>query len=223
VRHPHTRAFFAFTALVVLASAITLGGGQSVAVGAPDGMAAVPDADRPALGAQDSPAVMVVFTDYQCRYCKRFFEERLPALKERYVDSGRLRVVVRDMPLRKHKQARPAAAAAACAARQDRYWPMHEALYARQDTLDTIDLTDLARELDLDVALFGACLKDPAVQSQIDDDLASAKAARVAGTPAFLIGKPESGRITGRVFTGFQPITVYEAEIREYAPLADSG
>lgn len=223
MRQPHTHAVLAFTALVVLASAISLGGGKSIAVGATDGTVTVQEADRPTLGAQDSPAVMVVFTDYQCRYCKRFFEERLPVLKERYVDAGRLRVVVRDLPLRKHKRARPAAAAAVCAGRQERYWPMHEALYARQGTLDTIDLTDLARELEMDVALFGSCLEDPAVQSQIDDDLASAKAAKVAGTPAFLIGMSQDGEIRGRVFTGFQPITVYETEIREYASLADGG
>lgn len=223
MRHPHTRAVLVFTALIVLASAMTMGGRESTAVGALDGAVSVPDSDRPTLGTVDSPAVMVIFTDYQCRFCKRFFEERLPELKERYVDSGRLRVVVRDMPLAKHKQARPAATAAACAGRQDAYWEMHEALYSRQEALDAIDIEALAGELNLDSAEFDACMRDPAIQSRIDDDVASAKAARVAGTPAFLIGKPEDGKVVGRVFTGFQPITVYETEIREYAPNSDAG
>jgi protein-disulfide isomerase len=223
VRHPHTRAVFVFTLLIILASALTLGGRESTAVGALDGAVSVPDADRPMIGSADSPAVMVVFTDYQCRYCKRFFEERLPELRQRYVDSGRLRVVVRDMPLAKHKRARPAAVAAACAARQDRYWQMHGALYARQDELERTELSALAGELGMDRGEFDACVEDPTVQARIDDDLASAKAAKVAGTPAFLIGKSKAGKVTGRVFTGFQPISVYEAEIREYAPAPDNG
>ena len=99
--------------------------------------------------------------------------------------------------------------------RQAAYWPMHEALYSRQAGLPDVDLAGLAGNLGLDVDAFRDCMADERVGLRIDADLAAAKEARVAGTPAFLIGVPEEGRIRGRVIVGFQPLSVYEAEIRD--------
>jgi protein-disulfide isomerase len=201
----------------VLVGAATFGfSGQSSSTGEiPEDTVWVEDAPRPALGSDDAPAVMVVFTDYQCPFCMKFFEERLPALKEKFVDSGDLRVVVRDMPLARHRFARPAAVAAACADNQGAYWPMHEALYARQAILPDVDLTELAGALDLDRRRFDACMSDEAASRQIDEDLESARGAKISGTPAFLIGVPRDGRIYGRVIVGYQPLSVYQTEIRD--------
>ena len=174
------------------------------------------DAERPALGAADAPAVMVIYTDYQCPYCKKFFEERLPSLRESLVATGDLRVVVRDMPLARHQFARPAAAAAACADRQGAYWEMHEALYARQTELAEVDLGRLAESLGLDGGAFDACMTDEATGARIDEDMQSARSAKISGTPAFLIGMPQDGRVYGRVIVGYQPLSVYETEIRDY-------
>ena len=201
----------------VLVGAATFGfSGQSSSTGEiPEDTVWVEDAPRPALGSDDAPAVMVVFTDYQCPFCMKFFEERLPALKEKFVDSGDLRVAVRDMPLARHRFARPAAVAAACADNQAAYWPMHEALYARQAILPDVDLTELAGALDLDRRQFDACMSDEATGRRIDADLESARGAKISGTPAFLIGVPRDGRIYGRVIVGYQPLSVYETEIRD--------
>lgn len=221
MRHVHFRPLAVFTAIIVVAS-LSVGRQQSEAVATiPDGAVAVPDSQQSSLGESEAPVVMVVFTDYQCAYCKKFFEERLPEINDRFVESGQLRVVIRDLPLKRHKFARPAAAAAACAELQDSYWPMHESLYARQSVIPEMEFSDLAAELDLDVDAFDACMSDPKVQDGIDADIAAAKGARVAGTPAFLIGVPVDGQVMGSVFTGFQPLSVYEAEIREYLESTD--
>lgn len=221
MRHFHIRPVAVFTALVV-AAGLSIGDQQSEAVGRiPDDAVFVDDSVRPALGDDGAPVVMVVFTDYQCRYCKKFFEEGLPALRGRYVNTGELRIVVRDMPLPRHRSARPAATAAACAERQGEYWSMHEALYAWQETLPDVDLGELAGSLGLDRPSFEACMAESDIQARIEADLDAARGARVSGTPAFLIGVPEEGRIYGRVIVGYQPTSVYEAEIREY--LTGSG
>lgn len=223
MHHIHIKPLLVFT-IVILAASLSIGRQQSEAIGTiPDGAVTVQDSERPFLGDPQAPVVMVVFTDYQCAYCRKFFEERLPELSDDFVDSGQLRVVVRDLPLRRHKHARAAAAAAACAGQQDSYWPMHESLYARQATIPELEFSDLAAELDLDVERFDACMSDPAIQDNIDADVAAAKAARVAGTPAFLIGAPIDGRVAGTVFTGFQPLSVYQAEIREYLESAEGS
>ncbi len=211
----HLWSLVLFTVLVG-AAALGLSGQSSRATGdIPEDAVSVEDAPRPAIGSQDAPAVMVVFTDYQCPFCMKFFEERLPALRERFVDAGDLRVVVRDMPLARHRFARPAALAAVCADKQGAYWPMHEALYARQAILPDVDLAELAATLGLDRKGFDACMANEDTGLQIDEDIASAKAAKISGTPAFLIGVPRDGRIYGRVIVGYQPESVYETEIRD--------
>ena len=51
------------------------------------------------FGASEAPVTLVEFTDYQCPFCKRFHEQTWPELKRVYVDSGKVRLVVRDLPL----------------------------------------------------------------------------------------------------------------------------
>jgi len=216
VRREHVWPLAVFSALVI-AAALSIGRQSLEATSQiPEDAVFVEDAERPALGAVDAPAVMVIYTDYQCPYCRKFFEERLPSLRERYVKTGDLRVVVRDTPLARHRFARPAAAAAACADRQGAYWEMHEALYARQTQLAEVDLSRLAESLGLDRGVFDACMTDEATAVRIDEDMQSARDAKISGTPAFLIGMPQDGRVYGRVIVGYQPLSVYETEIRDY-------
>ena len=69
--------------------------------------------DSPVLGSADAPVTVVEFTDYQCTYCLRFIKQTFPKLKEQFIDTGKVRWVVRDMPLGFHKNARKAAQARA--------------------------------------------------------------------------------------------------------------
>jgi len=180
------------------------------------GTRAVPAGARPSLGAADAPVTIVVFSDYQCMFCKAFVVERLPEIKRDFIDTGKVRLVSRDFPLRRHPRARPAAAAAACADRQDRYWDMHEILFAHQDRFSDEQLRSYAAELELDIESFDRCLADPAIEARIDEDLAVVRQARISGTPAFLIGVERDGIISGTLIIGFQPASVFTAEINHY-------
>jgi len=178
--------------------------------------AAVLVADRPVLGSADAPVVIVEFSDYECTFCKAFFTDRLPEIKRKFIDTGKARLEFRDFPLSRHPRSRPAAAAAACADRQDRFFDMHETLFNNQGRFSDQQLRGFAAELDLDLEAYDACMQDPAVNAQIDEDLAAARRARISGTPAFLIGVQRGDRITGTLIVGLQPGTVFDAEIREY-------
>jgi protein-disulfide isomerase len=172
--------------------------------------------ERPELGAAEAPVVIVVFSDYQCTFCKAFFTERLPEIRREFIDTGRARLVSRDFPLPRHPRALPAAKAAACADRQDRYWDMHEILFSHQDRFSDQQLAGYASELGLDSEKFEQCLADPVIEAQIQEDLAEVRRARISGTPTFLIGVERDGIISGTLIKGFQPVSVFAAEIREY-------
>ena len=85
--------------------------------------------DSPSLGDPEAPITLVEFTDYQCPFCRRFYTNTLSKIKAQYIDTGKVRLVLRDLPLAFHSKARPAAKATHCAGEQGKYWEMHDALF----------------------------------------------------------------------------------------------
>jgi protein-disulfide isomerase len=80
-----------------------------------------------------------------------------------------------------------AAAAAAAADRQGRFWAMHDRLFEHQQQLAPEDLRDHAAALALDLAQFAADFRSDAVARRIEADLRSGTASGVPGTPAFFV------------------------------------
>jgi protein-disulfide isomerase len=171
--------------------------------------------NRPVMGAADAPVTVVEFTDYQCPFCLRFIRNTFPSLKRDYIDTGKVRWVVFDMPMSFHKEARKAAQAAHCAGDQDKFWEMRELLFANPQKMKTQFLRGYAGDLGLDVAAFNACLDSDKHLAEIDEDAKKARAVDLTGTPSFIVGKTTSGVITGKVIVGAQAISLYESAIQE--------
>jgi len=155
---------------------------------------AVEAGENPSIGPATAPVTIVEFSDFQCPYCSRV----LPALKrvqETYGD--RVRVVFRDFPLQMHPQAPKAAEAAACAAEQGKFWPMHDRLFENQAKLQVADLKQHAAEVGLESAKFDECLDSGRRATDWQRDLSEGTGYGVTGTPAFFIN--------GRMLVGAQP------------------
>src|SRR3990172_7467474 len=92
----------------------------------------VPVDDDPFFGPANAPVTIIEFSDYQCPYCKRWHAETYPRLLEEY--AGRIRIVYHHFPLHTiHAEARPAAIAANCAGKQNKYWEFHNLLFSAPD------------------------------------------------------------------------------------------
>ena len=169
----------------------------------------------PGIGSSNAPLVLVEFTDYQCPYCKRFHDTVLPELTRKFVETGKLRLVSRNLPLSFHPNAEPAARAALCAAQQDRYWPMREGLFARSTDLSVTNLFVAAQAVALDMVKFQNCFEGKAFEANLKQDGQDASAAGISGTPSFVLGKPEGGKLKGIVIVGAQPLAAFEAEIQK--------
>jgi protein-disulfide isomerase len=169
------------------------------------------DALEQARGSADAPITVVEFTDYQCPYCRRFQAETWPALKRYYVDTGKVRFIVRDLPLKFHSAARPAAEAAHCAGEQGQFWPMHEALLSRDMKLDDAALERQAQALGLDGARFRECVAGNKYEAAIARNAAEAAALGVRGTPSFIIGKVSHGELEGLRVAGAIPYQDFSA------------
>ena len=98
-----------------------------------------------------------------------------------------VKLVFKNFPLRSHKFARQAAAAALAAHAQGRFWDFHDALFASYKNLDEAKLEEIRAFLDLDKSTFDAQRKAPQVRDQIQRDMQWAKEADVKGTPTVFI------------------------------------
>ncbi len=83
-------------------------------------------------GKKDAPVTIVEFTDYQCPFCSRYVNEAYPEIIKNYVDKGKVRYILRNLPLPFHKYSKEAAIAAYCAGKQGKYWEMHDKLFDNQ-------------------------------------------------------------------------------------------
>ncbi len=169
----------------------------------------------PSLGKPDAPVTVVEFSDYQCPFCQRYFASTLPAIKNDYIDTGKVRYVFRDFPLDSiHPQARKAAEAAHCAGEQGKYWEMHDTLFKNQRALMVENLKGFARDLGLKVEEFNRCLDEGKYAEAVSEHLAAGSAVGVSGTPSFFIGKTSAdGTMEAAVLRGAQPIAAFRQAI----------
>jgi Na+/H+ antiporter NhaA len=144
------------------------------------------DADHDHIrGAEDAPVTLVEYGDYQCPYCGQA-EIVVRELLDSFGDE--LRYVWRHLPLVDvHPSAQRAAEAAEAAAAQGRFWDMHDRLLTHQDELSPRDLREHAQALGLDVERFVEDLRTREHAERVADDVHSADASGVSGTPTFFV------------------------------------
>jgi len=138
-------------------------------------------------GRDNAKVVLIEFSDFECPYCARYALEIHPEVNRRYVDTGRVLLVFRHLPLSIHKSAQKAAEAAECAGRQNRFWEMHDLLFQKPKELGISDLRRHAAQLALEPGEFDACLAGDMV-NRVRADIEFAKSLGVTGTPTFLVG-----------------------------------
>jgi len=172
----------------------------------------------PMLGDVDAPVTVVEFTDYQCPFCKRFSQSTFPFLKRDYIDTGKVRWLVRDLPLGFHNNARMAAQAAYCAAEQGKFWVMRDSLFRNSRNLNEDQLKIYAADLKLDTRAFDDCIASKRYLAHIDNYTSIAKGLGLTGTPSFIVGKTTPEKLTGRVIIGAQAPAVFSAEINKLLP-----
>ncbi len=174
--------------------------------------------DDPFKGNEDAPVTIVEFSDFQCPFCSRFYEQTLPSIMENYVDTGKVKFVYRDLPLDSiHPNARPAHIAAECADEQGKFWEYHDILFDKQVEWQRLSSSDLqstltlyATDLELQSASFEDCLESDSIADEVNKDSLDAARYGATGTPAFFIGNEKDGFIK---LSGAQPYPTFQAAI----------
>jgi len=175
----------------------------------------------PILGNKDAKVTLIDFSDYECPFCKRYFDQTYSQIKTSYVDKGLVKIVYRDLPLSFHQNAHKEAEAAECSREQGGdavYFKYHDEIFTRTTSNGTgLALTELpiiANSLGLDGALLQTCLDSGKYKTEVDKDIADAGKVGANGTPTFFIGKSTSnGIIKGTKLVGAQPFSAFQTEI----------
>jgi protein-disulfide isomerase len=159
-------------------------------------------AEGPSKGPANAPVTIVEFSDFECPYCVRA-EDTVKEVLKQY--EGKVRLVYRDFPLPNHAHAQKAAEAAHCAGEQQKYWEMHEKLFANSRALAVPALKGYAKDLGLDAAKFEKCLDSGEKAGAVEAGRKAGEQAGVSGTPAFFVN--------GMMISGAQPVDAFKALI----------
>lgn len=158
------------------------------------------------MGNADAPVTIIEYSSMTCPHCAVFHKETLPGLKAKYIDTGKVRYVLREYPI--GATATSAFMLGRCLPKQEAYFQFIDMLYARQNEWATAEdrvgaLRDLSKQTGFTDESFQACLDNNTLKAQI---LAvknkGAEELRVLSTPTFFVN--------GTRVEGAQPLSEFE-------------
>ena len=159
--------------------------------------------DAPMLGSADAVITLVEFSDYECPFCLRHFQQTWPLIEANYVKTGRIRYAFRDWPVDElHPQSIRAHEAAHCANEQSKFWQMHTRLFSPAGSHGPEQLASLAQSIGLDMSAFAACVASRRSDGGIRATGQLAVDLGATGTPVFFIGRYDQSTRKVSVLTG---------------------
>lgn len=168
----------------------------------------------PVLGRDDAPLTIIVFSDYECPYCKRFHDEVLPELKNEYIQKGIVRLIHKDLPLPFHINADLSARVARCSAENQEYWMIYSELFKGQDCLSCLGPTKIVEKFNTGrESTLKKCINSKKTSLAISSNISEARLNGIKGTPTFIIGKTQKNRQEGKVIEGAIPWSDFKKEV----------
>jgi protein-disulfide isomerase len=211
----------------ILIGAVMISSTMLLGSGGPLSLKAKAEAQEPApAGAKDAASLskrsyapsigtgkleIVEFSDFQCPFCQKFYNDAYKQIKAKYIDTGKVKLTFRHMPLSFHANAQKAAEAAECANRQGKFEAYHDKLFSASQSdgtgLAAPDLKSYAVCLGLDTAKFNKCLDNSEAAEAVKKDVTAAGSIGISGTPSFVIN--------GKTIVGAQPFSAFDQAIQE--------
>jgi len=157
-------------------------------------------------GSPTAPVTVYEISDFQCPYCAEFALETMPAIEREYVATGKVKFTFVNFPLPMHRNAVPAAELAMCAARQGKFWQLHDLLFRNQERWGALAepgsyLLSLGDSAGANRDALASCVRDGATRALVRSDAEGAVRSGAHSTPTFYI--------EGGLVVGAQPIEVF--------------
>ena len=189
-----------------------------------------PNPENNSLGDPNAPITVEEFADFQCPYCEQFYNETEPLLIRYYVEPGTVKFVYRSMGnfvsdniaqakgTPANTESQDAALAAYCAGDQNKFWEMHDYLFANVLGESVGSFTDkrikaIAEKAGLDMSQFNSCYDSGKYKDRVQQDYEDGQAAGFTGTPGFLVTYIVNGETKTKLIEGAQPFNTFQQEL----------
>ena len=162
------------------------------------------------MGDPNAPVKIIEYSDFQCPYCGKFTLETEQQLIDAYIATGKVYFEYHSFGVFIGDESGRAAEAAYCAGDQNKFWEMHDVIFANQTGENVGDFTDkrltaFAKKLGLDLNTFNDCFTSGKYADKVKQDGVDGQQAGVKATPSFTIN--------GTLFEGAQPFSAFQTAI----------
>ncbi|HDH31172.1 MAG TPA: DsbA family protein [Candidatus Wolfebacteria bacterium] len=173
------------------------------------------------LGDPKAPVTIIVFSDYQCPFCARYYKETESLIRKNYIETGKAKLIHKDLAFL-GPESTVAAQAAECAKDQGKYWQYHDQLFEIEikefeekgnsehtGNLNRETFQEIASNLEMNVEEFLNCFDSKKYAAEVENDVNEAKAAmgQNISTPTIFIN--------GKMIQGAYPYDVFVKAIEE--------
>jgi protein-disulfide isomerase len=181
-----------------------------------------PQANGNKIGDPNAPVKMTEFGDFQCTYCDKFWTDTETQIIDAYVKTGKVQYTYRSAGNwvsanigQGSVESQDAAMAAYCAADQNKFWQMHDALFANVLGEDAGSFTDsrlqaIAQIIGLNMNTFNSCYSSHKYLDQVNQDFKDARTAGIQGTPFFVLTYIVNGQTRTTSVDGAQPYSIFQ-------------
>ncbi len=191
-----------------------------------------PQVSRNMSGDPNAPVKFTVFSDYQCPYCREFWQTTESQIIDNYVRTNKVLFIDRTAGnwvsgnIGSGTESQDSAMAAYCAADQNKFFEMNDALFTNvigenAGSFTPRRLQAIAQSIGLDMPTYNSCFTSQKYLDQVNQDLSDAKAAGITGTPFFLITYTAGGQTKTDTIDGAQPYSAFQQKLD--AALAAAG
>lgn len=178
------------------------------------------------VGDPNAPIKIEEYSDFQCPFCRVFFENTEAALLKNYVADGTVYFVYHSFGAFIGAESGQAAEAAYCAGDQGKFWEMHDIIFANQTGENVGAYTDrrlvaFAEKLELNMSEFNDCFDSSKYNDLVTEDMKNGITAGIQATPSFIMTYTVNGEEKSVLIEGAQTIDVFQQNID--AALAEMG
>ena len=178
----------------------------------------LPNVNDNSMGAADAPITITEYSDFQCPYCRLFWENTEEALIKAYVETGKVRFEYRSFGAFLGPESGATAEATYCAGDQGKFWDMHDIIFTNQDGENTGKfsnrlLSAFAESIGLDVSAYNSCISSNKFTERVTQDGIDGINAGIEATPSFVISYVVNGETKTRIIQGAEGFEKFQAEI----------
>jgi protein-disulfide isomerase len=177
----------------------------------------------PSFGPADAKVTIVVFSDFECPYCRELAKTLRDNIPQKYPND--VRVIFKDFPIDAiHKWARAAAEASHCIEHEKpaAFWAFHDWIFEHQQEVDSANLSDkvaaFAKQQNLDATKISACMADHATAPEVNASQRAGQELQISRTPTLFI----NGRMVPGAVPWEQLDTVIKMELNRPKEIASS-